>query len=145
MSNYSELTEETSKYFYNIFDKQTTLTNYVRCSLLHDPSIKHLIIISKLSNPVSYLTKTEILVKINENIFDLLSDNQKELLILECLQKLHYDLDKDVLKMVQPDVQTFGSIIKKYSIETYLETQEILSAAIDQLGLNEKPKKNKNQ
>jgi hypothetical protein len=144
MSNYSEISQETSKYFYEIFDKQTTLSNYVRCSLLNDEKLKHLISIKKLSNPIAYLTETEVLVTINENVFDLLDDSQRELLILEALQQLHYDLDKDVLKIIAPEVQTYGEIIRKYGIDTYLQTKEILEAGVDQLGLNEKPKKSKN-
>lgn len=140
MSKFSEISEDVSKYFFNIFDKQTTLGHYVTVKLLNNDQLKHLIEVKKFTEPVAYLLNKEILISINEKVFDLLEDKQRELLILEALQSIEYDSEKDQLKLATPDVQTYSPIIKKYTIDTYLETQEILITAIEQ---TQPPKKEK--
>ncbi len=141
--NYNETSEDVKKYFNNIFDTRTSLGNFVNIKLITDNEQKKLYEIKKATPLVSFLIKSDVTVVVNESIFDLLDDKQLELLTEEILAPLQFDTEKDVIKMNPPDVQTYTGILNKYSFETWKETQEIMNATIDQLGLNEKPKKEK--
>lgn len=140
MSKFSEIPQDVSDYFNEIFDKHTTLGHYVTVKLVNNEKLKHLIEIKKFNDLVTFLLNKEIVVSFNSQIFDILDEKQREILILEALQAIEYDSEKDQLKLVAPDVATYSPIIKKYTIETYLETQDILKAAIEQ---TQPPKKEK--
>jgi hypothetical protein len=135
--------KDVNDYFSNIFDTKTSLGNYVNITLLTDNKQKKLYNLKKLDPISAFLGKTDVVITVNELIFDLLDDKQLDLLTEEILASISFDAEKDVIKNDPPDVSTYSGILTKYTLETWKETQEIVRATIDQLGLNEKPKKGK--
>ncbi len=140
---YTLTAKDVNDYFSNIFDTKTSLGNYVNITLLTDNKQKKLYKLKKL-DPISvFLGKTDVVITVNELLFDLLDDKQLDLLTEEILASISFDTEKDVIKNDPPDVSTYSGILNKYTLETWKETQEIVAAGIEQLGLNEKPKKGK--
>ena len=135
--------QDVKDYFLNIFETKTSLGNYVNITLVTDNKQKKLYELKKLAPISVFLAKTDVVITVNELIFDLLDDKQLELLTEEVLASISFDAEKDVVKNDPPDVSTYSGILTKYTLETWKETQEIVRATIDQLGLNEKPKKGK--
>lgn len=141
MSKYAEISKDVKDYFDTIFDKHTTLGMYnITCELISCDTQKTLIELKKTNDVYNYLLEKEVVIIINEKVFDLLEEKQRELLFVECLHQLFFDSEKDKLNILPPDVQTYSPIIKKYSIEEYLNTQLVLSAAIEQACPKPEPK-----
>lgn len=140
---YMSTSEDVKNYFLNIFETKTSLGNYVNITLVTDNNQKKLYELKKLPEISVFLAKTDIAITVNESLFDLLDNKQIDLLTEEILACIHFDTEKDVIKNIPPDVSTYSGILTKYTLETWKETQEIVNAAIEQLGLNEKPKKGK--
>ena len=83
--------------------------------------------IKKTSPMYEYLTGFHIIVVINEDLFDMLDDGLRTIVIEEILAHIHYDMDKDKLSIVQPDINTFSGILQKYDVKRFMEIKEIIS------------------
>lgn len=136
---YSEISTDVSEYFLNIFDKQTTMGTYgIRSKLVANEKQKELVHIEKTNDLNRYLLNAELIVVFNEQIFDLLDDRQREIKVLDTLYKYFFDAEKDKIKTIPAEVQTYYPILAKFGVEEYKQCDEVIAAAVDQLGLNEK-------
>ncbi len=141
MSKYAEISTDVQNYFDDIFDKHTSLGMFnIKCELVSCDTQKNLIELKKNNDVYNFLLEKEVVIIINEKVFDLLDDKQRELLFVECLHQLHFDSEKDKLNVIPADVVTYSPIIKKYGIDEYMKCQEILITAIDQACPKPEPK-----
>jgi hypothetical protein len=141
MSKYAEISTDVQDYFNFVFDKHTSLGMFnIKCELVSCDTQKNLIELKKNNDVYNYLLETEVVIIINEKVFDLLEEKQRELLFVECLHQLHFDSEKDKLNVVPADVVTYSPIIKKYGIDEYMQCQEVLATAIDQACPKPEPK-----
>lgn len=91
---------------------------------------KQLVSVKKVPDNYAVITKAEIIVTVNENYFNLMDDDIKRVLFEQEIDKIHPNLEKGTLKIVQPSLKTSAGMVKKHtyaSVERANETQRLLA------------------
>ena len=83
------------------------------------------------------MTDYDVIIQVNEPIFDQLEDTQKEYIVNDLLAKIVYDMDKDKISIVNPDVSTFSGVLRKYGIDTYQSIKESIAVLLEQKQIEE--------
>lgn len=114
----------------------------IKIKVLVNNTLKKVADIKKSTPLLKHETGNDFYLFINETIFDQLemaNSRFPRMVLEEELAKVSYDSEKDVVSLLPPDVQTFKSILQKYTYENY----EILQESIKTLYLAEKEKNKK--
>lgn len=137
---FQSVLDETQEMFNELLNK-TSLPSYVRFKLVHNPKQKTIANVVKASdlysNILSLITGEDyerlIVIILNEEWFDKLSDeNLKTLVLEEALASVSYDMEKDRISIEKPNVQTFMTILKKYGVDETIKVKEIEKSFIDE-------------
>lgn len=124
--NFDEIFESSEELFNQVLT-QTSIPREVKFKMIANNKMKKLYDIKKTSPMYEYLTGFHIIVVLNEDMFDLLTDEMRTIMIEEILAHVHYDIDKDKLNIIQPDINTFSGILQKYDVKRFMEIKEIIS------------------
>jgi predicted transcriptional regulator len=90
---------------------------------------KSLIKISKLADNYAVLLNADLLVTVNDTYFGKFDDEIKTILFEQEIDKVHPNLDKGTIKLVQPSLKTSVGIVKRHtyaSVERANETERLL-------------------
>jgi hypothetical protein len=91
----------------------------------------------KLPPLYSYMTKEDIVITVNEEIFEMLTEEQRTIVAEEAIAAISFDFEKDKVSIATPDFQTYSMIIRKYSFETMETLRETIKAHYDQISNTE--------
>lgn len=127
MAKYDEPFQETSDLFNKKIKESDNLSN-VNITILVDAVAKKITDVSKAPPKWQHITKCDVLVVINEKIFDKLSDEAREIVVDEALAGIFYDSEKDTVVVNQPDVKTFKSIFKKHTFDNWVVVEETITS-----------------
>lgn len=130
--NYTDVSTETEKIF-NRFIDQADLERVVNIKFLGCPELKQIGKVVKANDLLKFMTDNDVIILINEIIFDKLEQDQKELVAQELIAYIGFDFEKGKLVITQPDVNTFSLILQKVGSEKYLKIQEIIRLSFEQL------------
>jgi len=130
--NYTDVSTETEKIF-NQFIDDANLERVVNIKFLGCPELKQIGKVVKANDLLKFMTDNDVIILINEVIFDKLEQDQKELVAQELIAYIGFDFEKGKLVITQPDVNTFSLLLKKVGSEKYLKIQEIIRLAFEQL------------
>ena len=97
--------------------------------------------VSKTQEFVKFMTDYDIIIQVNEPIFDQLEDKQKEYVVKDLLARVFYDVDKDKVSILPHDITTFSGVLNSYDIETYLSIKESIVTLLEQKQIQEDAKK----
>ena len=116
MDKFYELSEDTIKDFFDIFNKKAFPVS-MKFQFVGDSKQKNVIIITKVPDKYSFLMSKELLVSINEDL--LMAYDEESIIILfeQEIDKINYNLDSGKIKMVKTDLNTFSSLVNKYGVE----------------------------
>lgn len=118
MAKYQEPFEETQD-LYDQLIEEAGLSNYVNITILSSDKSKEIFKVNKANELLKYRTGDDIIIVLNEKIFDQLTDEQRKIVAEESLASIHYDTEKDKIVITKPDVVTFSGILSKYSFDTW--------------------------
>lgn len=116
MSKFYEVSEETKKEFFNVFNKKSFPIS-VGFQFVGSEKQKQLIRISKLADQYSFLLQKELLVSVNEDLFNVFDQESISILIEQEIDKISIETESGKIKMIKPDLTTFSSLITKYGVE----------------------------
>ena len=118
--------------FYEVLDKTTISQNVVEFKLLHNPQLKEAYELKKQSDLVSYLADgINMVLIINEDVFDKLTDEQKKILLEEALNGILVN-DSDKIIVEKPDFSTHTGILQKHGVETMVSLKETVKAILSE-------------
>ena len=141
MAKFEEVFEDTLELF-NKHIENSSIPRAVRIKILSNESIKKGFgNVSKTQEFVKFMTDYDVIIQINEPIFDQLGDNQKEYVVKDLLGKVFYDGDKDKVSILPHDITTFSGVLRSYDIETYLTIKESIVTLLEQKQIQEDAKK----
>ena len=80
---------------------------------------KELFKIIKANELLKYKTGDDIIIVLNEQIFEQLTDEQRRIVVEESLASIHYDMENDKLVITKPDVVTFSGVLSKHTFEKW--------------------------
>jgi hypothetical protein len=124
--------KETEELFIKVLN-ETSIPKSIRFELISSDDMKEVGKVAKANEILKYMTDIDIIVILNENIFDKLVDNQKRMIIEELLAQVYWDSNTGKIKLIKPDVNTFSLLIKKYGIDFYLGVKDSIAASLNEL------------
>jgi len=124
MSKFYEISEDTRKEFFDIFNKKSFPLS-LNFQFIGSESQKNLIKISKISDQFSFLMNKDLLVSINEDLMSVFDKTSITILIEQEIDKINMDIKSGKIKMVKPDLTTFSSIISKYGVEKVAKANQV--------------------
>ncbi len=141
MAKFEEVFEDTLELF-NKHIENSSIPRAVKIKILSNESIKKGFgNVSKTQEFVKFMTDYDIIIQINEPIFDQLEDKQKEYVVKDLLARIFYDVDKDKVSILPHDITTFSGVLNSYDIETYLSIKESIVTLLEQKQIQEDAKK----
>jgi hypothetical protein len=130
MAKYTEVSEFNADIFQTQVE-EADLHRYLNVKVLADDRQKTIFKVIKANPLVKHMTNEDVIIIINEKIFDGLEDNQKRLVADEAVTYFSFDSEKDRLVMHQPDLTTFRGVIRKYTFEVYEALVESIQSLYD--------------
>jgi hypothetical protein len=130
--NYTDVSTDTQKLFNRLIDG-ADLQRVINIKLLGSNELKLIGKVVKANDLLKFMTDNDAIILINEVIFDKLEQDQKELVAQELIAYLSYDFEKAKLVITQPDVNTFSLLLKRVGSDKYLQIQEVIRLAFEQL------------
>ena len=126
---FHELEEDIIEFFNNI-EKDFGFAMNIKYIFQANVKQKSLIKITKIPDNYSVILKSDMLVTVNESYFDQLDDEIRTILFEQEIDKIHINLEKGTLKLVQPNLKTSVGLIKRHTyemVERANETERLLS------------------
>jgi len=124
--------KETEELFVKVLNN-TSIPKSIRFELIASNDMKDVGKVAKANEILKYMTEVDIIVLLNENIFDRLGDDQKSMIIEELLAQVYWDSNSGKIKLIKPDVNTFSLLIKKYGIDFYLGVKDSIVSVLNEL------------
>lgn len=121
---YTEVCEDVVKYFKKI-EKDFAFPMDFKYLFQNNTKQKKLITIKKIPDNYAVLLQSEIIVTVNDDIFDLIDDESKCILFEQEIDKINYDLNKGTFKLAQPTMKTSLGIVNKFTYEKVERAHEI--------------------
>lgn len=127
MAKYELPFEETQDLYNKIITKKE-LGNNVNITVLVNNKSKDIFKVNKANELLKFRTGDDIIIVLNEKIFDQLTPEQRVIVIEESLGSISYDLDKDKLVITKPDVVTFSGILSKHTYAVWDTLRESIKS-----------------
>jgi hypothetical protein len=141
MAKFEEVYEDTLTLFQKHID-QTSIPRMVKIKILSNDAIKKEFgKVSKTNDIVKFMTDYDVVIQVNEPIFDQLDEKQKEYVVRDLLAQIVYDMEKDKISIVSHDITTFSGVLRNYDIDTYLSIKESIITLLEQKQIEEDSKK----
>jgi len=137
MAKFEEVYDDTLKLF-NTHINNSGIPQFVNIKILSNNTIKDCFgVVTKSQDMVKFMTDYDVIIQINEPIFDQLEDNQKDYIVKDLLAQVVYDIEKDKLTIVKPDITTFSGVLRQYDIDTYSGIKESIASLLEQKKIQE--------
>lgn len=136
MAKFEEVYQETLDEF-NSHITQSNIPGFINIKILSNNNIKDFGTVTKSSDIVKFMTDYDVIIQINEPIFDKLQNEQKEYVVKDLLARIVYEMDKDKLTIIQPDVTTFSGVLRQYDIDHYMSIKESIVTLLEQKKIEE--------
>ena len=141
MAKFEEVYEDTLSLFQKHID-QTSIPRMVKIKILSNDAIKKEFgKVSKTNDIVKFMTDYDVVIQVNEPIFDQLEDKQKEYVVRDLLAQIVYDIEKDKISIVSHDITTFSGVLRNFDIDTYLSIKESIITLLEQKQIEADSKK----
>lgn len=132
--NYEEVFEDTLALFEKALS-ENQLEQHIKVKILADNSQKEIGKVVKANDLVKHLTEEDVIIILNELIFEKLEDEHKNMVVAELMASIYFDTEKAKVAIIKPDVHTYSLLLEKYTYAKYktlLETISLISAQIEE-------------
>jgi hypothetical protein len=137
MAKFEEVSNETQQLFQRIIDS-SFIPRDCRIKLLSNEGVKSEFgKVTKAQDIVKFMTNFDVVIQINEPIFDQLEDTQQEYIVKDLISQIHYDPDKDRVTINKPDITTFSGVLRQFDVDTYLGIQESIITLLEEKKIQE--------
>ena len=145
MSKFQEVYEETKEVFKTHINN-SGIPGFINIKILSNESLKDCFgQVTKSQDIIKFMTDYDVIIQINEPIFDKLENEQKEYVVKDLLARIVYEMEKDKLTIVQPDVTTFSGVLRQYDIDHYMAIKESIVTLLEQKKIEEDQAKANNK
>ena len=137
MGKFQEVYEETKQLF-NDHISNSGIPGFVNIKILSNESLKAWFgQVTKSQDIIKFMTDYDVIIQINEPIFDQLQSEQKEYVVKDLLAQITYNLESDKLSIVKADINTFSGVLRQYSIDEYIGICESIKTLQEQKKIDE--------
>ena len=127
---YEKISYETQALF-NKTITNSTLPSFVKIKILDNTKIKDNGKVTKAGEIIKFLNDFDIIIQVNEIIFSQLEEEQQQIIADELVAQIYFDQEKDLIKIIKFDVNTFSGIIQRHGIDKYMAVKESISTLVD--------------
>lgn len=121
---YDELSEDIKELFMEIFNSKTFALT-IGFEFVSDTKLKQVIKIQKLSDIYSFLLKKEVIVFVNEDLYDKMDEESLRILFEQEIDKLGVNSKNGKIVMNKPDIVTFSPLITKYGADKVMRANQV--------------------
>jgi len=123
MAKFEEPFEDTQALFNDVIS-ETGMDNYLNITVLSNNTAKEIFKVNKANELLKHITKFDVIIVLNEKIFDQLPDDQKRIIVEEAVAYISFDTEKDKLVITTPDFTSHSGILRKHGFETVERVRE---------------------
>lgn len=127
MAKYREPFEDTEDLFKTVLS-ETGLEHLVNVTVLSQDNLKEITKVSKANDLIKHMTKYDVVVLINEVIYDQLTDAQKRIVVEEAISHISFDTENDKLTISKPDFVAHSGVLRKFGFETLQTLRETVKS-----------------
>lgn len=131
-SKFYEPYEDTKDLFREII-RNRGLDDAIKIKVLADNKQKDIGKVVKANALMKHMTNEDVIVIINEEVFERLDHGSQYVIAENILTGIHYDPAKEKVEVKKPTVNTYKGVISKHSIETFLKATELVDLAYQQI------------
>jgi hypothetical protein len=131
MSKYHEVFEDHEQLFTDFINQIESLAD-LNVKILGCNKLKEICKVSKANDILHHMTNQDIIILLNETIFEQLEEEQKLMVVEEYVARIYYDMEKDKISLITPDVNTFSLLLRKYGYPEYERLNESIKALYNQ-------------
>jgi len=118
MAKFEEVFEDTQALYTGLI-LNADLSRGVNIKILANNKLKPIFKVVKANDLVKHMTSEDVIILLNEKMFEQLTPEQKIIVAEESLCAISFDYDTQTLTIKKPDVMTFSGVLKKYTYATY--------------------------
>jgi hypothetical protein len=104
----------------------------VNIKILANNRLKEIGKIVKANDLLKHMTNEDAIVLLNERVFEQLENEQQLMVVEELIARLYFDSEKGKLTIINPDVNTFSLLLRKYGYDKYETLHESIKALFAQ-------------
>lgn len=131
MAKFEEVFEDTQELF-NRFVSQIDNLREVNIKILANNQLKEIGKVVKANDLLRHMTNEDIIILLNETIFEQLTDEQKEMVIEELIAQVYFDDERSKVTIIKPDVNTFSLFLRKHGYDKYETLHESIKSLFAQ-------------
>ena len=130
MAKFEEVFPDVQEIFDTVIDI-TELERFIDFKVIANNKLKEICKVAKTNDVTKYLGGVDVVIIVNQLIFDQLPTSMQEMVAIEALTYVHFDDEKDKVTIKKPDVSTFSGVLKKYGYDEYEKLQESIKSLYD--------------
>jgi hypothetical protein len=116
MAKYEEVFEDTQDLYTRLINEASL--NHVNITILADNKAKEIYKLNKANALLKFRSGDDIIIVLNEKIFEKLTQEQQVIISEESLAGISYDGENDKIELKKPDFTAYTGILRKYNYET---------------------------
>jgi hypothetical protein len=121
---YSELSEDVKELFMEVFNTKTFALN-IGLKFIYDSKLKQVVKVQKLPEVYNFLLNKEVLVFINEDLYEKLDEESLRILFEQEIDKIGVNAESGKIITNKPDIVTFSPLITKYGAEKVMRANQV--------------------
>jgi hypothetical protein len=137
MATYLDAQEDYAELFQNLVEDKG-LSHLITVRVIYAPDLKDVGQAVKTNDITRFLSGTDVVIKLNEDIMDRLSDEQRLIVAEELITQVEVS-DAGKVSINKGDIQTHLLLLKKHTLDTY----EALQLSVQQIKEKLKEEKKK--
>lgn len=116
MAKFEEVFPDTQQKFTTFIGTIDSLRD-VRIKILTNNRLKEIGKVVKANDLLKHLTDEDVIILLNEQIFEQLEEEQQKMLVEELVAEIYYDLEKEKVSLLKPDFNTFSLFLQKFGYQ----------------------------
>lgn len=117
MAKYEELFEDYQDLFKEVIS-DAGLERYMTITVLANNKAKDIFKVSKANDLLKHRTGDDVIIVLNEKIFEQLTDEQRKIIVEEAIAYISYDTENDKVVITKPDFMAHSGILRKHTFAT---------------------------
>lgn len=132
MAKFEEVFQDTQTLF-NTYIGQIDNLQEVNIKILSYNRLKEIGKVVKANDLLKHMTNEDVIILLNENVFEQLDDEQRQMVVEELLATVYFDSEKGKVSLIKPDINTFSLLLRKYGYTKYETLHESIKAVFAQM------------
>jgi hypothetical protein len=131
MARFEEVFEDTQTMF-DTFISQIDSLREVNIKIIAQNNLKEIGKVSKASDLNKHMHSYDIVILLNEAVFEALDEEQRLMVIEELIAQVYFDAEKEKVSIIKPDLTTFSLLLDKFGYDKYKRLRESIKAVLSQ-------------